>query len=120
MLEAVIAASMSAKAAATPVAQLKAPAYRLEVVDRAQRGPGEEPLARPRAVILRPLLEPLLVHRIGFGGEDDLARTHRSPATTAGDLRCLGARAGEEPGRGVERFDLLGIAGDIRGGKNTG
>ena len=40
----------------TTMAELKAPAYRLEVVDRAQPGAGEEPLARPRAVILRPFL----------------------------------------------------------------
>src|SRR6267142_1036367 len=56
-----------------PVAKLEAPPHRLEVIDGAKRRPGEEPLARPCAVIFWPLLEPLLVHSVGFRGEDDLA-----------------------------------------------
>src|SRR3984893_6738476 len=55
------------------VAKLQAPPYRLQIIDGAERRPGKEPLARPCAIILRPLLEPLLVYGIGFGGEDDLA-----------------------------------------------
>jgi hypothetical protein len=50
-----------------PVAKLQAPPYCLEIIDGAERRSGEEPLARPRAVILRPFLEPLLVHCVGFG-----------------------------------------------------
>ena len=38
------------------VTELKAPAYRLEIIDRAQPCAGEEPFARPCAVILRPFL----------------------------------------------------------------
>src|SRR5689334_2007815 len=37
-----------------PVAKLEAPPYRLEIVDSAERRPGQEPLARPCAVILWP------------------------------------------------------------------
>src|SRR5690348_16586911 len=56
-----------------PVAKLQAPPYCLEIIDGAERRSGEEPLARPRAIILWSLLEPLLVHSVGFRGKDDLA-----------------------------------------------
>src|ERR1700726_1487581 len=98
-----------------PVAKLEAPAYRLEVVDSAERRPGEEPLARPRAIILWPLLEPLLVDGIGFDGEDDLAAGAEILQGRQGDFADFRACFGEEFDRGVEGLDLFGIAGDIFG-----
>src|SRR5215469_2071202 len=98
-----------------PVAKLEAPAYRLQVIDSAERRSGEEPLARPCTVILRPLLEPLLVYGVGFLGENDLAASAEILQSRQRDFADFCARFGEKLGRGVERFDLFGIAGDILG-----
>jgi hypothetical protein len=98
-----------------PVAKLEAPAYRLEIIDGAERRPGEEPFARPRAVILWTLLEPLLVYGIGFRGQDDLAAGAKILQGRQGDLVGLCTRFRENFNGGVERFDLFGIAGNIPG-----
>src|SRR6202040_4067137 len=97
------------------IAKLEAPAYRLQIIDGAQRRPGEEPLARPRAIILWPLLEPLLVYGIGFGGENDLAAGAEILQSRQRDFADFRACSGEEFDRGIERLDLFGIAGDIFG-----
>jgi hypothetical protein len=55
------------------------------------------------------------VHGIGFGGKNDLAAGAEVLQGRQGDLGGLGARFGEQLDRRVERFDLLGIAGDIPG-----
>jgi hypothetical protein len=97
------------------VAKLEAPPYRLEVIDGAECRPSEKPLTRPRAIILWPLLEPLLVHGVGFRGEDDLAAGAEILQGRQRDFTDFRACFGEEFDRGIERLDLFGIAGDIQG-----
>ena len=97
------------------VAKLEAPAYRLEVVDGTDDAAGQEPLARQRAVILRPLLDPLLVHGEGFGGEDGPVAGAEVLQGRQGDLADFRACFGEQFDRGVERLDLFGVAGDVLG-----
>jgi hypothetical protein len=91
-----------------PIAKLEPPARRLQVVDGAERRPGEKPLARSSAVILWPLLEPLLMHGVGLCGEDDLAAGAEILQGRQADLFDLRARFGEELDCSVERLDLLG------------
>src|SRR6478736_6205047 len=98
-----------------PVAKLEAPPHRLEVIDGAERRPGEEPLARPCAVIFWPLLEPLLVHSVGFRGEDDLAAGAEILQSRQSDLAYLRTRLGEQLDRYIQRLDLFGIARNIPG-----
>jgi len=95
------------------VAKLEAPPYRLEVIDGAECRPSEKPLARPRAIILWSLLEPLLVHGVGFRGKDDLAAGAKILQSRQGDLAGFRSRSGEQFDRGVEGLDLLGIGDDI-------
>jgi len=98
-----------------PIAKLQAPPYCLKIIDGAERRSGEEPLARPHAIILWSLLEPLLVYGIGFGGEDDLAAGAEILQSRQHDFADFRACFGKEFYRGIERLDLLGIAGDIPG-----